>query len=40
MYFMVSVAQDFQLFMKLQENQKPMIHVFHLTCMDLINLLL
>ena len=38
--FMVSLAQDFQSLMKPLQNQKPMIHVLHLTCMDLIHLLL
>ena len=38
--FMVSVAQNFQSLMKPLKNQKPMIHVLHLTCMDLIHLLL
>ena len=40
MHFMVSIAQDFQSFMKSLQNQKAMIHVLHLKCIDLIHSLL
>ena len=40
MHFMVSIAQDFESFMKPLQNQRPMIHVLHLKCIDLIHSLL
>ena len=39
-HFVVSVAQDFQSFMKPLQNQKPIIYVLHSKCMDPIHLLL
>ena len=40
MHFVVSIAQDFQSYMKPLQNQKHMIHVPHPNCIDLIHSLL
>ena len=40
MHFVASVAQDFQVFMKLLQTRSPMIHILHSKCMELIHTLL